>query len=112
MCSATVREVLVVIEDSVQYLDTVDSNEVDRISLAFLRSASSLGQILNTILMCGESGRFTDATVDSLRELHMCVTHLAVKWETRLFQISHGGFPPRCSLGRPRIPINVPMVCE
>ena len=111
MC-ATVRELLVVIEDSVQHLGTVDINEVDRISLAYLRSGSSLGQILNTILMCGESGRFADATVDSLREHHMCVTHLAVKWETRLFQMSHGRSPPRCSLGRPRVPINVPMVCE
>lgn len=44
---ATVRDVL-------QHLNTVDFEEVDRISLAFNRSFS-LGHILNAVLVCGES---------------------------------------------------------
>lgn len=106
----TVRGVSVVIEDSVQHLSTVDIHEIDRISLALLRCSSSLGQILNAALICGESSRSADDTVSSLRELHMCVTQLSIEWETRLFQMSHGSSSSRCSLGRPRIPINVPMV--
>ena len=82
---STVREVLIVIEDSIKYLNTV------KISLTLLRSASSVGQILNAVLICHsvESSCFTNNTVSSFRELHMCVTQLSVEclWETLFFTI-------------------------
>lgn len=108
----TVRDVLEVIQDSTRHLNTVDFEEVDRISLAFNRSSFSLGQILNAALVCGESNAcFQGGIITSLRELHMCVTQLFIEWETRLLHLRLGSSPSRSSLGRPNISINIPMVC-
>lgn len=110
---ATVRDVLDVVQDSTQHLNTVDFEEVDRISLAFNRSSFSLGQILNAVLVCGESNVcFHGGIISSLRELHMCVTQLFIEWETRLLHLRLGSSPSRSSLGRPNISINIPMVCQ
>lgn len=68
----TVRDVLEVIQDSTQHLNTVDFEEVDRISLAFNRSFS-LGQILNGALVCEESNICFQGVLLFLSESLTCV---------------------------------------
>ena len=106
----TVRDMLDVIEDSMRQSNTMDYHEVDGVSFALHHSSSSLGQILNDVLIYGDHLLEVNI-ISSVRELHMCVTHLSVEWETRLFQLSHGSSLPRSSLGHPTLSINIPMVC-
>ena len=97
-----------VIEDSIRQSSTVD---YDGVSIALHCSSLSLGRILNDVLMCGHY--LGSNIVSSLRELHICMTHLSVEWETRLVQLSHGSSPPKSSsLGHPTVFINIPVVCQ
>ena len=110
--SAVVQRVLHVVQEcEIQSIDTISFNEVDRICLVLSRCATELGELLNSVLVA-RSIFLDEDTVSSLRELHICVNHLVVEWETRLLRASTGPAPPARALplGRPRVLINLPLV--
>ena len=94
-----VRRTLEAIRDS----ELTDINEVDRIRFALSRSSVEIGVILNEVLIT-QSIALSDECVSLLRELHMCLTHMFLEWESRHLRISNR------VLGRPRIAINIPLV--
>ena len=62
-----------------------------------------IGEILNEVLIT-QSIALSDECVLLLRELHMCLTHMFLEWESRHLRISDR------VLSRPRIAINIPLV--
>lgn len=107
---AAVWRVLNVIRDcEIHNVDTIAFSDLDRICLALSRCAAELGELLNAVLV-SRTIALDEGNVSSLRELHLCVNHLVVEWETRLLQTSTSSAPPSRPLGRPRILINFPLV--
>lgn len=97
-----VHRTLKVVQDS-ELIDASVINEVDRISFALSRSSMEIEEILNAVLI-NHSISLSDECVSLLRELHICLTHMVLEWESRHLQISDRAF------GRPRISINIPLV--
>ena len=94
-----VRRTLEVIQES-ELVDTTVTDEVDRITFALSRSSVEIGEILNA----AHSIALSDEFVSLIRDLHICLTHMVLEWESRHLRISGR------MLGRPRISINIPMV--
>ena len=97
-----VHRTLEVIQDS-ELIDTTVINEVDRISLALSRSSAEIAEILNAVLIT-HSIALSDECVSLMRDLHICLTHMGLEWDSRHLRISDR------ALGRPRISINIELV--
>ena len=97
-----VQRTLQVIRDS-DHIQTSVSDEVDRISIVLSRSSAEIGEILNAALIT-HSVALSDECVTNLGDLHICLTHMVIEWESRHLQISDRRF------GRPRISINISLI--
>ena len=106
---AVVRRVLHVIQDCVRHANITDLNDVDRICLNLARCSAELGDLLNCVLVT-RCILLDEDNISALRELHVCVNHLAVEWETRLLRVSNSETPSASASGRPRVAINIPLV--
>lgn len=102
-----VRNVWRVVTDVLANSDSTDFIVIDGITLELSQCSMALGEVLNGIVLSGHGTTFSQNDVTSLRELHVCVSQLFVDWETRLNQY----MLLTQQFGRPRIPINIPMVC-
>ena len=100
-----VRDVSRVVEEVLQNRNTSDMSIVDRITLSLSQCSAALGELLNEVLLSSNGSSLSQADVNSLRDLHICVSQLFVQWESRLQQHS-----PQPRVGRPRVSLNVPMV--
>ena len=94
-----VHRTLEVVQDS----KLIDASVINGISFALRHSSMEIGGILNAVLI-NHSISLSDECVSILQELHICLTHMVLEWESCHLQISNGAF------GRPRISINIPLV--